>query len=105
MEQNILVFVDLFGEQHIVGQLWLRIRNGRESASFQYDQSWLKNPLQFTIDPALTLSPIPFHTPSKKVLFGAFDDSSPDRWGKMLMRRNEHRRAKINQLHPAHFII
>ena len=100
MEQNILVFVDLYGEQHIVGQLWLRIRNGRESASFQYDQSWLKNPLQFTIDPALALSPIPFHTPSNKVLFGAFDDSSPDRWGKMLMRRNEHRRAKINQVTP-----
>ena len=100
MEQKIFVFIDLFGDQHLVGQVWLHIRKGRESASFEYDQSWLNNSLRFAIDPALPLTPESFHTPPKKVLFGAFDDTSPDRWGKMLMHRREHRRAQQNRETP-----
>ena len=100
MEQKIFVFIDLFGEQYLVGQLWLRVRKGRNSASFEYDPSWLKNSLRFAIDPALTITPETFHTPPKKDLFGAFDDSSPDRWGKLLMRRNEHRFAELKRETP-----
>ena len=90
----------MHGEQYFVGQLWLRIRNGRDSASFEYDQSWLKNPLRFAIDPALILTPESFHSLPNKELFGAFDDTSPDRWGKMLMRRNKHYCAEIKQDTP-----
>lgn len=40
------------------------------------------------------LGPGPFHTPSGKPLFGAIGDSAPDRWGRVLMRRAERRRAE-----------
>ena len=69
MEQKIFVFIDLFGEQYLVGQLWLRDRKGRESSSFEYDPSWLKNSLRFAIDPTLTVNSrdIPYITKKRPV--------------------------------------
>ncbi len=66
----------------------------RDSASFEYDKHWLAHPDRFSLQPALKLGPGPFHTPSDKPLFGAIGDSAPDRWGRVLMRRAERRRAE-----------
>jgi serine/threonine-protein kinase HipA len=41
----------------------------------------------------LNLGPGPFHTAAGTKLFGSIGDSAPDRWGRMLMRRAERRRA------------
>lgn len=92
MDKEVLVYVDISGHLQLVGRLWARLRKDRESASFEYDQSWLENPYRFSVDPALSLGPGPFHT-STKPLFGAIGDSAPDRWGRALMRRAERRRA------------
>jgi serine/threonine-protein kinase HipA len=94
MDRDVFVYVDLQGTPHLVGRLWGRMRKGRESATFEYDKSWLANPDRFSLEPALTLGPGPFHTPSEKPLFGAIGDSAPDRWGRVLMRRAERRRAE-----------
>ncbi|HEX3744746.1 MAG TPA: HipA domain-containing protein [Bryobacteraceae bacterium] len=56
-------------------------------------KEWLAHPERFSLEPALKLGPGPFHTPSDKPLFGAIGDSAPDRWGRVLMRRAERRRA------------
>jgi len=93
MEREVLVHVDRFGTPVLAGRLWTRSRRGRESASFEYAPSWLENPEHFALDPALSLAPGPFHTPSDRPLFGALGDSTPDRWGRVLMRRAERRRA------------
>jgi serine/threonine-protein kinase HipA len=79
---------------HLAGRLWARIRKGRDSATFEYDKEWLANPIRFSLEPALQLGPGPFHTPTGKPLFGAIGDSAPDRWGRVLMRRAERRRAE-----------
>src|SRR5947199_30683 len=76
------------------GRLWARMRKDRESATFEYDKSWLAHSERFSLEPALKLGPGPFHTPSDKPLFGAIGDSAPDRWGRVLMRRAERRRAE-----------
>lgn len=89
-----LVHVDLEGVPLLAGQLWSRTRKGRESATFEYDPSWLEAPRRFSLEPALRLGPGPFHTPADKPLFGALGDSAPDRWGRALMRRAERRRAE-----------
>jgi serine/threonine-protein kinase HipA len=89
-----LVHVDLHGVPVLAGHLWARARRGRESASFEYDPRWLAHPDRFSLEPALTLGPGPFHTPAGKSLFGALGDSAPDRWGRVLMRRAERRRAE-----------
>src|SRR5438477_9580567 len=93
MEKEVCVYADLEGTPHLVGRLWARMRKDRESATFEYDKSWLAHSERFSLEPALKLGPGPFHTPSDKPLFGAIGDSAPDRWGRVLMRRAERRRA------------
>lgn len=94
MDREVFVYAELLGRTHLVGRLWARIRNGRESATFEYDRTWLANSERFSLEPALSLTPGPYHTPSDRPLFGAIGDSSPDRWGRVLMRRAERRRAE-----------
>ena len=94
MESEVFVYADLRGAPHLVGHLWPRMRKGRESATFEYDKIWLEHPERFSLEPALKVSPGPFHTASDKPLFGAIGDSAPDRWGRVLMRRAERRRAE-----------
>src|SRR5713101_7916792 len=94
MDKEVLVYVDLHGTPHLVGRLWTRLRKDRESATFEYDQSWLAHPERFSLEPALKLGPGPFHTTSDRPLFGAIGDSAPDRWGRALMRRAERRRVE-----------
>jgi serine/threonine-protein kinase HipA len=93
MDREVLVYVDLDGALHLVGRLWGRTRKEHESATFEYDTEWLKNPAKFSLEPALQLGPGPFHTPAITPMFGAIGDSAPDRWGRALMKRMERRRA------------
>jgi serine/threonine-protein kinase HipA len=94
MDTEALVYVELGGEAVLVGRLWARTRKGRDSASFEYDEVWLQHPERFALEPALQLGPGPFHTSADKAMFGAIGDSAPDRWGRVLMRRAERRRAE-----------
>lgn len=94
MDTATLVYVDLEGEPVLTGRLWSRMRKGRNSASFEYDDQWLRRPDRFALEPALQLAPGPFHTTADQRLFGAMGDSAPDRWGRLLMRRAERRRAE-----------
>jgi len=94
MDKETLVYVDLDGTPHLMGRLWARVRKNKESATFEYDEGWLKHPARFSLEPALQLGPGPFHTPADTPMFGAVGDSVPDRWGRALMRRMERRRAE-----------
>ena len=96
MDRETLVYVDLDGTPHLVGRLWARVRknNNKESASFEYDKTWLENPVRFSLEPALQVGPGAFHTSADMPMFGAIGDSAPDRWGRALMRRAERRRAE-----------
>src|SRR5438105_8629972 len=100
MDREVLVYVDLDGTPHLVGRLCGRMRKDNESATFEYDEEWLKNPAKFSLEPALQLGPGPFHTTSDSPMFGAIGDSAPDRWGRVLMRRAERRRAGIARQTP-----
>jgi serine/threonine-protein kinase HipA len=93
-DRAIQVFVDVENTTHHVGQLWVRNKNGRESASFQYENTWLQNPDCFAIEPALNLDSGTFHTPAGHINFGAIGDSAPDRWGRMLIRRAAAQRTR-----------
>jgi len=93
-DRSVFVYVDLAGQPHRVGRLWSRVRRGRETASFEYDDAWLASPERFALEPALSLTTGQFHTTADKALFGALGDSAPDRWGRTLMRRAERQRAQ-----------
>ncbi len=98
MEREILVHAEMEGTPVLVGRLWVRVRRGRESASFEYDRAWLRRPDSYSLEPALSSGPGAFHT--RKALFGAIGDSAPDRWGRVLLRRAEVRRARMEGRAP-----
>lgn len=93
-DKTVLVSI-MLGDKNIrVGRLWFHVRNGRESASFEYDKKWLTHPERFALEPALKLTEGVFHAGAGMCLFGAMGDSAPDRWGRVLMRRAELIQAK-----------
>jgi serine/threonine-protein kinase HipA len=92
--REIFVYISLSGEDHLVGRLWCHYRKGRESATFEYEPSWLQHPEKFALEPALSLTSGAFHTQADQLLFGAIGDSAPDRWGRILMKRAEAARAR-----------
>ncbi|HEY4242289.1 MAG TPA: type II toxin-antitoxin system HipA family toxin [Kofleriaceae bacterium] len=97
-ERELRVFIDAAAGDAPVGRLWTRTRNGRDSASFEYDAEWLANPAGFALDPELPLERGAFNT--SRPLFNAFTDTSPDRWGQTLLRRAERRRARAEHRTP-----
>ncbi|WP_446831811.1 type II toxin-antitoxin system HipA family toxin [Candidatus Foliamicus sp.] len=100
MDRETFVYVALGGEDRLVGRLWSRVRRSRESASFQYDDTWLRDPERFALEPALTLGATAHHTGAGRALFGALGDSAPDRWGRALMGRAERRNARLEERAP-----
>ena len=67
---------------------------GQEIFSFEYDSSWLAGPHTQNFDPALGFFGGIQYAPTNKDNFGAFLDSCPDRWGRVLMRRREAQLAR-----------
>ncbi len=74
----------------LMGMLCSERIRGQEVFSFEYDEDWLKSGSAQLLDPDLHLytGPQYLNIESKKN-FGLFLDSSPDRWGRVLMRRKE----------------
>lgn len=62
---------------------------GKELFSFEYDGDWLKNGPAQLLDPSLQLYSGLHYINEDQANFGIFLDSSPDRWGRILMRRRE----------------
>ena len=98
--QEVIVSMSLGGKTERVGRLWAHTRRSGESASFEYDKSWLSSPERFALEPALKLTQGTFHTDAGSSLFGAIGDSAPDRWGRVLMRRAEALRARHENVTP-----
>ena len=65
------------------------LAHDRGHVRFNYDEAWLRHPQRFNIDPDLSLDGAMFHPNPELGNFGIFLDSSPDRWGQMLMKRRE----------------
>ncbi|MBM3795693.1 MAG: hypothetical protein FJW31_16925 [Acidobacteria bacterium] len=93
-DRELLVFADLGGQPILAGRLWAKLRRDRDTATFEYDSSWLSHPNRYSLEPALALGPGPFHTGADQPLFGALGDSAPDRWGRALLRCAARRRAE-----------
>jgi serine/threonine-protein kinase HipA len=86
---------DFMEEVQLMGYLTSQSVRGKEVFSFEYTESWLNhpNPILF-LDPHLGFYKGKQYLPEEKNNFGIFLDSSPDRWGRLLMRRKEAWQAK-----------
>lgn len=89
--KEILVYADWAGikKPTLMGILYSEIARGKETFSFEYSEEWLQSKFAQVIDPDLTLYSGPQYLDDKKNNFGIFLDSSPDRWGRVLMKRRE----------------
>ena len=96
-ETTILVYADweFLGEAQFLGFLTSQRVRGKEVFSFEYAETWLnnQNPILY-LDPHLGFYRGKQYLPEEKNNFGIFLDSSPDRWGRLLMRRREAWQAK-----------
>ena len=95
----IYVFADWLGlDNHLLmGVLNVDNVRGKEIFSFEYNRNWLNDQHAFILDPNLQLFLGKQYPDENKPNFGLFLDSSPDRWGRLLMRRREALQAKTEK--------
>lgn len=81
---------DFLEEAQLMGWLTSQRVRGKEIFSFEYTESWVnhQNPI-LSLDPNLGFYKGKQFLPEENNNFGIFLDSSPDRWGRLLMRRRE----------------
>lgn len=69
----------------LIGQLTYSDSSRGGVFSFAYDKAFLTSVYRLQIDPILTLHPSELYNDEANKNFRAFLDSSPDRWGRILM--------------------
>ena len=90
-QRSILVYADWIGLGHPsqMGTLHSTPVRGKEVFSFEYADAWLQSDQAQVLDPDLQLFSGQQYLSEGKNNFGVFLDSSPDRWGRVLMERRE----------------
>ena len=105
-QRRIWIYADWAGlpGPTLMGALSSSTVRGRESFAFEYDPAWLAGAHRFDLDPQLSFYGGPQYAPEDRPNFGLFLDSSPDRWGRMIMDRREAREARLEQRN-AHLLL
>jgi serine/threonine-protein kinase HipA len=95
--KEILVYAgwEEFEMPQFIGMLFSSYSRGKEIFSFEYDKNWLQSSFVQEIDPDLGLYSGIQYLRDEKSNFGVFLDSSPDRWGRVLMDRRESILARM----------
>lgn len=84
-----------------IGYLFSDFGKGKENYSFEFDKEWLINSnFRFMIDPDMDFFEGRQYVPTNKKIFGLFEDSCPDRWGRLLMKRREMINARKEERKP-----
>jgi len=98
-EKEIFVYADwyMLDSPQLIGKLCFTSLRGKAVYSFEYDNEWIRTGI--SIDPELPLFS-GLHYASSNDNFGIFKDSSPDRWGQLLMKRREILLSKIEKRDP-----
>jgi serine/threonine-protein kinase HipA len=86
-DREVEVWVRIADEDVHAGRVWSHRHDNVESTTFAYTSAYLRRSDAYALDPALPLFSGQHQTSSNREIFGAFSDCSPDRWGKMLIKR------------------
>jgi serine/threonine-protein kinase HipA len=94
--KNIYVYAHSTGmkEPVFMGVLKAEYTRGKEIFSFSYSENWLKSRYSQILDPELQFYSGSQYAKDEKQNFGVFLDSSPDSWGRLLMKRREAAMAR-----------
>jgi len=95
------VHVAVGEKPQLVGQVLFESDGRRQASVFRYAVDWLENPERFAIAPSLPLGESPFYASASRAnprdaLPGPVSDSSPDSWGRGLIRKT--RSGKLTEL-------
>lgn len=111
-QKEVLVYAHWLGLDTpvLMGTLNINITRGKEIFSFEYNDEWLQSGIAQDLDPDLGLYSGPQYIKDEKANFGLFMDSSPDRWGRLLMKRREAALARkegreINTLYESDYLL
>ncbi|MCH7657887.1 MAG: HipA domain-containing protein [Bacteroidetes bacterium] len=111
-QKEVLVYAHWLGldTPFLMGTLNINITRGKEIFSFEYNDKWLQSGIAQDLDPDMGLYSGPQYLRDEKANFGLFMDSSPDRWGRLLMRRREAALARkegreVNTLHESDYLL
>jgi serine/threonine-protein kinase HipA len=98
-KRYIIVYAHWSGMENpsLMGTLHSDRLKGKEVFSFRYLDEWLQNGPAQLLDPSLQLYSGLHYLNDDQDNFGIFLDSSPDRWGRILMRRREAALARIEE--------
>lgn len=112
MSNKIFVYADWVGlkQTTLMGELTATNIRGKEMFSFEYTKDWIKSVQTHELDPNLQFYTGPQFNKDDKPNFGIFLDSSPDRWGRVLMKRRESIMArkedrKLKVFHESDFLL
>lgn len=96
------VYADLerFQAPALMGELHRQKSRSGDIFSFHYENAWLGGEAAFAFDPDLALVTGHQYPAPDRANFGIFLDSSPDRWGRVLMQRRENLRARQEGQRP-----
>lgn len=110
LKKEIYVFADWQTDQGVrlevnmpafMGKLHSELLRGKEVFSFEYDEDWLNSSASQQLDPDLQFfTGLQYLNDTSKKNFGLFLDSSPDRWGRILMKRREAAMARLEGRNP-----
>ena len=84
----------------LMGTLHRQPSGKGELFSFKYDKGWIALAEAFAFDPDLALAEGHQYPSADRSNFGIFTDSSPDRWGRLLMQHRENVRARHEGRRP-----
>jgi serine/threonine-protein kinase HipA len=107
MNREIEVWADWkeLDDSQLMGLLRANVTRGKEVFSFNYENAWLKSNASRQLDPDLQLVEGPqYLNIDQGPNFGLFLDSSPDRWGRLLMQRREALVARDEQRPSRHLL-
>ena len=112
MNRTLYIFFDdaYASQPALVGTLESQILRGKEVFSFAFTEEWLGNTRCRMLDPELQLYAGRQYLADGKTNFGMFLDSTPDRWGRVLMERRESLKAQLenrsrNIMHETDFLL
>lgn len=77
-----------------IGRCIIENARGNEIIGFAYERQWLSDHPDIMLDPDLYQMEGLQFPPAGKPCFGFLSDTSPDRWGRMLMDRRESMEAR-----------
>lgn len=97
-------------EPQLLGRLYVDLIKGNESYAFEYEEEWLEyTGARFALDPGLQ-NYRGRQYPEGKRIFGFLADASPDRWGRLLMKKRERvladqEKRKPKKLNDSDFLL